>query len=317
MSRRKNKIVEIINYLENIPSNNDEGFEYSRNENIIFFQNIFSIKSFFKWKKKRIPEMDTEKLTELTDFGNENYSQELHYGMIRVERGLIPGFVTPLVNLVSSYIRNKQSDLLIADIGSGSSEAMRQILKKIIKKQNKYKLTIVAFDQSKSSHAIAKKNIASLTPTPAIIETEFLSQKELLNIKENTNSNITVVFTNNNIFNLTNDFKDVTFDISYHSFFKHHLNKEQKQKIDHILQEKSKIVFEYDGVYNLSGMTIQALYSWKNPVLLNGAVFSNLLYPKKRELEKNNQKNNIKFYKFGNFFTYRGTYLKTYNKTWK
>ncbi len=313
MSRRKNKIVEIIDYLENIPSNNCEDFEYSRNENIIFFQNIFNIKSFFKWKKMHLPEMDTGKLTELTDFGNEKYSQELHYGMIKVERGLIPGFVTPLVNQVSNYIHSKNSDLLIADIGSGSSEAMRQILKKVIKKGNRYKLTIVAFDQSKSSHAIAKKNIASLTPTPTIIEAEILSQKELLHIRQNSNSNITVVFTTSNIFHLTNDFKDITFDISYHSFFKHHLDKEQKHKIDHILQEKSKIVFEYDGVHNISGMIIQALYSWKNPVLLNGAVFSNLLSPKKSDLEKNNQKSNIKFYKFGNFLTYRGTYLKTYN----
>lgn len=310
MSRRKRKIEEILRYLERIP---ESQFDYSKNENIRFFRNIFNLKAFFYWKKKHLPLIDTERLTELTDFGNEKYSEELHHSMIKVERGLIPGFITPLVNEISKYILKQNSNLLIADIGSGSSEATRQVLQKILKKRNDIKLTIIAFDQSKASHTIAKSNISSLSSSPQIIEKENLKQDELLKIRETSTSKITVIFASNDIFNLTSDFDKTTFDISYHSFFKHHLNKTQKEKIDHILQEKSKIVFEYDGFYNISGMTVQALYSWKDPVLLNGAVFSNLLYPKKSDLEKNKQNGKLKFYKFGNFFTYRGTYLKTYS----
>ena len=151
---------------------------------------------------------------------------------------------------------------------------------------------------------------------PEIIEREHLSQDDLTNILKTSNNKIKIIFANNNIFNLSSDFKETTFDISYHSFFKHHLSAAQKEEIDNILQEKSNMVFEYDGVYNISGMIIQALYSWKDPVLLNGAVFSNLLYPNKGNLEKNKQNGKLKFYKFGNFFTYRGTYLKTYSKAW-
>ncbi len=309
LSFRTNKIKEIISFLETIKPD-DSDTQYSVEQNILFFKHIFRVKDFLYWVKNYIPKIETNKLTELSDFGNEDYSRELHEGMIKVERGLIPGFISPMVNFIVKYLNNQSSDVLIADVGSGSSELARQVLGKVNRKNKLNTVIVVAFDKSESSHAIAKRNLTSLRKPPVIIESEDLSSGKIAEIKKTYQGETVVVLTRNNIFNMADDFDATTFDLSYHSFFKHHLTQNQKNEIDEVLQKVSNTRFEYDGVRNNAGLITQGLFTWKKPVLLNGAVFSNLRYPTKTQIIRKNNSDQVKIFKFGRFLSYRGTYLK-------
>ena len=312
MSIKEKKISEIISYLENL-RNNNKFSSYSIDKNIIFFKSIFSIKKFIFWLIKELPKIDKEKLTELTDFGNEKYSKELHRGMIKVERGKIPGFIVPAVKKISSFIENKKTPLVIADLGSGSAELTKQIIEKILKSNYKQRVTIIAFDQSEASHEIAAENLSSLKDVIEFHKFNNLYEKDLSKIiNNNSEKKINIIFTNNDIFRISEDFKDTVFDISYHSFFKHHLNNKEKYKLDDLLKKSSKINFEYDGYHSFIGLCVQAFFVWRHPVLLNGAVFSNIRYYTKNELKKFADKRSLKLYKRGNNISYRGTYLRIF-----
>lgn len=310
MNNRELKRIEIISYLEDL-SKTDSQFSTSIQENLIFFEKISSLKGFFDWVKNNMPTINGEQLKELTDFGNEKYSEELHIGMIKVERGFVPGFITPMVKKVSSYILSCNNSLLIADLGSGSAELMRQIIKRVLKSDFKQKITIVAFDRSESSHNIAAENLAVFANDIEITKVPQLKEEELVNIINKSDKKINVILVQNNIFNIAKDFKNTTFDMSYHSFFKHHLDVEYKNELDNILLEKSKITFEYDGFHSKFGLILQALFVWKQLVLLNGAVFSNLRYYKKEFLKGKAKNENIILYGMGPMFSHRGTYLRT------
>jgi SAM-dependent methyltransferase len=308
LNYRKRKITEIIQYLEKIRLT-DSARNYAIEQNIIFFKHLFRIRSFFHWVKKEIPGINPTQLLELTDLGNEQYTRELHKGMIKVERGFIPGFISPAVKIISKHIIKHNADMLIADVGSGSGELTRQVIKQLSAHTRMNTIIILAFDQSKSSHEIAKTNLKTLNSPPVIIEQDQLSENEVLDLQKKYKGKTVVVLIRNNIFNMADDFKNLTFDLAFHSFFKHHLTEKQKSDLDGILQKLATRVFEYDGLRNIPGLFIQGLFSWKNPVLVNGAVFSNLRYPTKEHIEKKNDYKQVKFFKFGPALSYRGTYL--------
>jgi len=309
MNIREKKISEILSYLEKIKHPGSEHL-YSIHENSKFMKSIASFKSFLDWIKNEAPLINKDKVSELTDIGGSNYDEELHESLIKLERGFIPGFISPLVKKITAYIKESNTPLLIADLGSGSAELSRQVIKKISKNHNKQSITIVAFDNSEISHLIAQKNLSSLKNNVEIVRKKILSECDFLPLTKNGNNTIKVILCSNDIFNIENDFKNIQFDISYHSFFKHHLNKAQKVKLDEIIKKKSKIAFEYDGYHSILGAIIQAVFVWKNPVLLSGAVFSNLRYYSKLELKEFSNDTKVHLYRFGKFLSYRGTYLR-------
>jgi len=309
MSFRKKKIAEILSYLENLKQKKTE-YISAILDNIKFFESIGSLRSFFLWLKTTYPKINKKELLELTDFEDTSYNTELHKSLIGLERSFVPGFISPIVNKASSIIKKKESPILIADFGSGSSELSRQIIKKTIKNKHKYAITIVSFEKSKRSQKTAINNLR-LCKEIEIIEKQHLTEEDLLSIHSNNNS-IKVVMCNNNIFEMKEDFKNIQFDLSYNSYFKHHLNKDEKLQFEIIAKEKSKIALEYDGYSSKTGIIIQTFAVWKFPVLFNGAVFSNIRYDSKEELKNNSNASDLKIYRFGRLMTYRGAYLRIY-----
>jgi hypothetical protein len=313
MNIREKKISEILSYLESIKHPGSEHL-YPIQENIKFFNSITSFKGFFKWIKKEAPFINNDKVCELTELGSSLYDEELHESLIKLERGFVPGFINPLVKKVTSLIKKSNSPLLIADLGSGSAELTRQIIQNVLKKKNLQPLTIVAFDNSEVSQLIAQRNLSCFNESIDFVKKNKIHESDLAVSIKNNNKPIKVIFCSNDIFNIENDFENIQFDIIYHSFFKHHLNKAQKIKLDGIIKKKSEIAFEYDGYHSLSGATIQAFFVWKNPVLLSGAIFSNLRYYSKQELKEFSKDSKVYIYRFGKLLFYRGTYMRIFNK---
>jgi len=304
---RSLKIQEILTFLENQKTNNPDQV-YSVNENIRFFRNIVTFTKFLKWYKNYHKNIDGSKITELSDFENENFTRELHRELITIERRKIPGLITPLVTAVHKHIKSLRKAVLIADFGSGSMELTRQLIKKLIKNAYPLGLTIVGFDKSPASHEIGINNLSTLKDKFGIYQTNSFDAEFLTHILKTSQRNINIIFCKEDIFDLSMEKAKVKFDIACHSFLKHHLDRSQKEKIDSILVDISDKSFEYDDFFSSFGLLIEAVYTWKNPILLNGAVFSILRSPTLQQLKKYSE--SVSVFKRGNTLSWRGTYLR-------
>jgi len=286
--------------------------EYSIKNNITLFKSLYSLNSFWKWYFKKARNIKKNELLELSDFENEQFNYELQKSLIKLERSLVPGYINPIVKKISQYILVTNENILVFDLGAGSMELTRQIIKKLIKNNFKHTITIVGFDKSIISSEIAYENLSSIKQYVEIIKYSYLHEKELFKVLK-SEKKISVVICNNDIFNIKTDFKNTKIDLAYHSFFKHHLTVEQKEELDNLLQARISKAFEYDGYHSYTGMLVQALFTWRNPILLANAIFSNIKYYSKYELKELFDKESITFYYTGNFFSYMGTYMRIFN----
>jgi hypothetical protein len=308
-NERSLKIQEILAFLEKEKETNSTQI-YSINENIRFFRSISSFTGFLKWYRCFHKHIDGSRITELTDFENKHFTRELHGELIKVERRKYPGLITPLVIAICNQIRSLKKDVLMADIGSGSMELTRQIIARLVRKNNVRKLTIFAYDKSPSAHEKAIENLSSLNEYVEIHVMDTFDNEKLSQILKCSRKNINIILSQENVFNLGRENTKLKFDIIYHSYLKHHLDEFQKKEIDSIVAGISNKTFEYDGFYSPLGMLIQAIYTWKNPILLNGAVFSILRSP---ALDTLNQiPGPVRIYKIGKNLSWLGTYLRIF-----
>jgi hypothetical protein len=308
-TKRSLEIQEILTFLENEKKTNPTQ-AYSINENVRFFRNANNFITFLKWYKNFLKHIDSSKIIELTDFENENFTRNLHHQMIKIERRKIPGLITPLVTAVSKCIISLHKPVLVADFGSGSMELTRQIIKRLMKHSFQSRLTIVAFDKSQASHDIGVINFSAFKEHLGIYETDSFNSTVLEQIQKKSRKNINLILSKEDIFDLSREKAKIKFDIAYHSFFKHHLDETQKKKIDSIFADISDQIFEYDDFFSLFGLLFEAIYTWKNPIVLNGAVFSILRSPTLQIIKQ--YSGSVKIFKRGNILSWRGTYLRKF-----
>lgn len=306
-SKRSLRIQEILAFLEKEKITNPAQL-YSINENICFFRNIPDFFKFLKWYRNSLGKIDGSKLTELTDFDNEEFIGELHQKLIKIERRKIPGLITPLVIEVCNFIQSLEKPALIADFGSGSMESTRQIISRLIKYDHNQRLTFVEFDKSVVSHELGIQNLSAFSDHFEVHKTNNFNAASLEKIEKISKRKINIILSNENIFELSGEKMNIKFDLVYHSFFKHHLEEHQKMRIDNILAQLSDHIFEYDEFYSSFGLFIHAIYTWNDPVLLNGAVFSILRSPALQSLKADTE--NVRIYKRGSALSWLGTYLK-------
>lgn len=306
---RADRIQEIIDFLKKEKEGNSL-FQYSIDQNIIFFRSISSYCHFLRWFRKYRNNIDSSKLTELTDFENKSFRDELHYGLLEIERKGYPGLTTPLVKTVFNYINNLNKPALIGEMGSGSLEVIRQIIIRILKQNINTKLTFIAFDKVYSSSQMAINNLASLKDKIDIYENDDLTREYLNKVYSQSSKNIIVILVSKDIFDLNLEKQKIKFDVIYHSFFKHHIENTNKPILDSMIEEISLKSYEYDDFRSSFGVLIHAFYTWKNPVLMNGAVFSIFRSPALNFLKQNS--GSVKIYKFGLNLAWRGTYLREF-----
>lgn len=310
MRNREKTISYVLNDLYSLKQGNfSPGQQYAIDENILFFQAVRSIFGYLIWLFRRAPNIKQDNLLELTDLPFQYWDQKMHLKLIELEKKKFPGLIEPLVKKIRHFIQEEDKKLLIlVDFGSGGMEAERQVIARFIKNPSDKKIIIIGFDKSSITHEIAKQNLGEFHKRIIIKETEELTPKTLQEIVVSTDNKIVVVLAKNNIFELERLFTNKTFDLIFHSLFKHHLSITEKKLIDKVCINLSKNVFEYDGYKNWFHILLpHTITGWHDPVFLNATIFSDLRYFTRRELKKMDEANwHLSFF-------IRGTYLRQYH----
>ena len=224
----------------------------------------------------------------------------MHRKLIAMEKKKFPGLIEPLVKNLVEYIVKQDRPMVIAYLGSGGMESVRQIIERLGRTTFEHQLIFIAVDQSATAHRIAGENLASLANVVESVEKKNLDQGEVEEIKNNSGKQFEIIYCQNDIFSLDQYFTDKYFDISFHTLFKHHLDAEQKVRLDGVLEKISKTIFEYDGAKSFFQIIPQTLVSWYDPILMNGSVFSGLRFSEKRKCKENNRLS-LEFFKTAHY----------------
>lgn len=292
---RSQEIESIIKELEDLRNSPDfQDRLYAIEANIDFYQSLKSIWSYSKWLLKTAPKLDPEKLLEINDL-LPKYDETMHKHLIVVEKQGFPGIIAPIVKEVYNEIYKNKDIKILGSTGSGGMELERQVIDKLIKNHELRDLVFVAFDKSEGAHSIARQNLSEYKGIVNFISRDFLSRNELLKISKE--KGVHVVFAKNDIFNLKDHFNKKDFDITYNSFFTHHLTQNQHRSLNANLHEISKTSIEYDGYRSIPQLVPQSIFGWKDSILLNGSVISGLRYIDKDLLKKGD----VKLFQIGTY----------------
>ena len=209
-----------------------------------------------------------------------------------MEKKDFPGLIKPLVNRVSKYIFSENRPLIIGNFGSGGMETERQIIKKCLETNYQHPIIFVGIDQSEKVKEIAKDNLKELEDKIEIIELEKISRDFLKNLKNQKDSSYIIILCKNNIFHLDKELEEKTFDLVFHTLFRHHIVLKDQNYLDQLSEKISGKIIEYDGIQSWGEIIPQTIVGWNNPVFLNAEIFSNLRFLTKKEVQKRQSKNN-------------------------
>ncbi len=301
----ENQRVKIINDIVlDLNSVQDTKNSYAIQRNIDFFKAIKTKTGYLNWLFNEAPKIDGSKILELTDFAIPRWNRQMHWELINLEKRRFPGLIRPLVNRILNIITSQNKPLIVAEFGSGGMEVVRQVITGLLDKNYKQKLTFVGIDLSDVVHQIAIKNLDELKKKNIIeiFKVEKLDKINLSSLVNRGNKQYNVILCKNDLFKLPESFSKYTFDIIFHSLFKHHFNEIDKKRLELISKEFGKIILEYDGYKSWPHIFLpHSITGWHDPVFLNATIFSDLRYYTKKEIKNNFKKNQIRFFRIGTY----------------
>jgi len=280
MSKRLQEINDAVKKLESFK--NDAAYAndlYAIDENIIFLKSIKNLVSYLGWLVSRPKKIAPAKLLELTDFPVEEWDVKMHRRLMEIERNRHIGVGKPLVDKIVAYVSGETRANVLVNLGAGGMEVDRQALAALLEKKYSYPLIVVGVDRSPVSRRLAKENLGSLGSAVNVIECDELTHQKLNEI-EAANKGIAVVLCKNDIFSLERDFLPGSFDLMYHSLFKHHLAPELRPRLDAMMKKLAHHVYEYDGYRTWGVIVPQTVVAWNYPFFLSGTVLSNIRFDK-------------------------------------
>ena len=296
-TKRKRMIREIIEDLGSLKWGDD----YAVQENLVFFQATRSVFTYFYWLITRAPKIDSRRLKELSDYPFPKWDRELHIRLVQMEKKKFPGMITPLRNAVVDFVL-KNDPKVIVDLGSGGMEIERQLIHELTHKRYQKPAIFVGIDRSSVAKEVAKNNLRDIAEFAEIHEIEYLDRRILAEMQSWNKNKHTIVMCKNDIFQLDRIFNPKSIDLLFYSKFKHHLAQDQKLHLDELTTKLAKVVMEYDDYRSWPLLIPQSIATWPYPLLMNGAVFSRLRDPTKRELlASNNGGWNNKFFGIGSY----------------
>ncbi len=280
MSNRNQEINDAISKLESFKADPAYAKDaYAIDENIIFLKSIKNIFSYIGWLIKRPKMIAPERLLELTDFPVEAWDLKMHRRLIDVERNKHIGVGKPLVDKILAYVESEDRPLTLVNLGAGGMEVDRQVIAALLEKKYSRPLVIIGVDKSRTTQKIAKENLGSLGNGVNVIERDRLTRGELDAIKA-VNAGITVILCGNDIFGLDKEFPAGSFDLIYHSIFKHHLPSDTRPCLDELMKKLSRTAYEYDGFRTWQVIVPLTVVAWNYPFFLGAVVFSNIRFDK-------------------------------------
>lgn len=296
MKNRKEIIKEVLNDLKLLQSNNSIN-QYAVEENINFFKASKSIPTYLFWVIKKAPRVDGERLLEINDL-LQKWDLAMHERLIEIEKRTFPGLITPLVEKIANIILNTNNQITVMSFGCGGMEAERQIISSLIANKHDTRVVFIGVDRSLIIKQIIQKNLKNLEEQINFYEVENLTSERFAELRKKQTKKYLIILCKNNIFELEKCFQEEEIDILFHTLFKHHFIKEEKEKIDAIAKKLAKRVIEYDGYRSLHNMIPQTIIGWNNPIFLNAEIFSHLRFSTKKELIEAHKKK-VLFMKIG------------------
>jgi hypothetical protein len=297
MSNRKQEINDAIVKLKSFKTDprfvNDA---YAIEQNIKFLNSIKTIFGYIYWLVNDTKKISSERLMELTDFPVKEWDIKMHKRLIEIERNKHIGLGKPLVDSIEKFILQQNKPTTLVNLGAGGMEVDRQVIERLLQKKHRLPAVFIGVDKSEVTHQIAKENFQSLAKDIKIIEVEQLDMRTLLRLQE-TNKGIVVILCKNDIFELNQKFSPKTFDLMYHSLFKHHISDELQVLLDSIIGSISKNWIEYDGYRTWRVIVPQTVVAWNHPFFLSATVLSNLRFKTREEVVLLQKQDRLSFFK--------------------
>ena len=315
-TKRKRVIKEIISDLESLPP--DPKYDWSRKENIKFFQASRSVFTYILWLIKDVPQLRKKKdnLIELADLPLPKWQKETHRNLIKLERLSFPDLLGMIRKKIISEIETLSNDkrtIVLMSIGSGAMELERQIIEELYKVGFKQSIIFLGIDQSENILGLSEGNLSELIKEKKIHfkKMNHISQESIDKLKEGAGDNqYTVVLVNEDATEMDNSLDEDVIDLIYHSRLKHHLSLNNRKKLDDNLMFLAKKVIEMDDICSIPIFIFPSIITWYSPTTLNGAILSYIRDPSKKELSMEKDKRwQIKIHNF------LGYYLKIYDES--
>lgn len=289
------KIEEIIEELKKLES---DANSYAVQKNIEFFEAIKSPLRYVGWLLFSANTIDKERILELNDFPKEEWEEDLHKNLVKMERKKIPGMIEPLKKKIVKII-HETSPRTVVNLGAGAMELERQVIEVLLKRGYDKDITFIAVDRSSVAKRIALENFAKLKEEIEIEEIDHINKDKLL---ENNKKRIKVILCSNDIFELGKEFEKGFFDVVCFAKFKHHLRDAQKEALETLIGIIGKNTIEFDDYRSWPLLIPQSIATWAHPILMNGAVFSRLRdYSKKELISRYGKGGQLKFFKNGSY----------------
>jgi hypothetical protein len=180
----------------------------------------------------------------------------------------------------------KQEPIVVASLGCGSMELERQIIYELIRKRFRSPVIFIGVDYSVASLEVATSRFRTLTSKGLVHMQTItrLTNDELARLKRQASSQgFLVVSLRNDAFSMK-DLAENSFELVYHTRFRHHLTGEEARKLDELATYLAPSVVELDDVFSVRALIIMSIFMWRFPAILNGAILSCLRDYSRREL---------------------------------
>lgn len=300
-SRRK-KLNSIISDLKNIKKNVSKDKIYAINENILFFESIKTFPGFIIWSLFHRRIIDPKQLLEIADLPLPIWERELYYDLNSLERKSFPGLTKPLKKMILDSIIHKNTSLIL-DLGCGGMEAERQVIKALKESGAKHNIIFVGVDMAEQAWSSVIENTKELKNSIEVKQIYSLDDISDYRVKKPT-----ILFICADALEIAEKYAD-KFDLIFSSRFRHHLDHNQKIIIDSITRDIANYSIEYDDYRTAFSWIPPITTAWYKPILLNGAIFSQIRQPSKKELKKD--KKNMVHIKF---FSPPGSYARIFKQ---
>lgn len=263
--------------------------EYALKENIKFFEALRSRWAYLRWLISEMPKINGGNLLELSDFLLPRWQAILQQDLLALEKKERPDVIGPLkkelVKRIMNISKEKDAPLVILNVGAGGMEIERQTVERLRKEHSSARVIFIGSDSAEVSLELAEKNISlAKISVVTIKDHRRLDRDELL--AHLGNEQFVVICYEGDALSLEDYFSEKSIDIIFYSKLLHHIPDAKKSVFVGSIKRLTGTVLEWDDYNGWYLLLLPALFNWGQPVLLNGAVFSSLRDPRKREIRK-------------------------------